>query len=616
MNQARIVRSHRTSLRHVPAVMNNAFPSYILVLLAVVPHTSSLTYNPVSMTDRNRAKEYGLGTAALTCALVSLLASTLCMYWFCRLQKRFRHRLVMILIYGDLMRGTWLFVFSIISLARGTVKTGTTFCQVSGFLVQYGTQTSDYAVFVMAIHSAIQVFYPSTVVSSDGLYPYRRYVYIGAFALPVLMAGLAFVNPQQAYVSQGAFCTLPIRPFWYRLALTWVPRYIIVLTIIGLAIAIYTHVGFEFRAYARVDTSFQSLKTYNGSINTPHDAQDEGKMEDITFELTNMQSRPRPERRKSSIGHDIFTAQRQSSPLLTLSPFSTHPPQRVSFESGTIPLELTRSCVDHNRPPLHSIPSGRSITDPISPLDQSLQCKPPGNTPAKHEPAGYPPSSESMHSPCPSSPVQFSLAKQRQRIHRQLRLMFIYPLVYTLMWLIPFAQHCMNYWDRYALQPIEFMRVGSSICICLMGFADALIFSLREKPWRGIEGSNGTFWGSFVFTRRKREVPPATGAESRRGSFARARARGSQSFRTSASGDYARAAAEQARVRLDLEREERMVALGERAKRKSLGSPWMRTPEKELFADLNVGDGTEGQVYDDNGLEDDTIESAYKVEKK
>ena len=48
----------------------------------------------------------------------------------------------MILIYGDLMRGAWLFVFAIISLARGTVRTGSAFCQVSGFLVQYGTQTS------------------------------------------------------------------------------------------------------------------------------------------------------------------------------------------------------------------------------------------------------------------------------------------------------------------------------------------------------------------------------------------------------------------------------------------------------------------------------------------
>jgi hypothetical protein len=48
----------------------------------------------------------------------------------------------MILIYGDLMRGTWLLVYAIIAIVRGTVGTPSTFCQVSGFLVQYGTQTS------------------------------------------------------------------------------------------------------------------------------------------------------------------------------------------------------------------------------------------------------------------------------------------------------------------------------------------------------------------------------------------------------------------------------------------------------------------------------------------
>lgn len=490
------------------------------------------------------------------------------------------------------------------------------------------TLASDYAVFVMAIHSAIQVFNPSVVVSADGLYPYRRYVYIGALVLPVLMASLAFVNPRQAYVSQGAFCTLPIRPFWYRLALTWVPRYFIVLTILGLAIAIYTHVGFEFRAFANADTSFQSLRTSSGSAITTNDVPDEGKMEDITFELTNMQPRPRPERRKSSIGHDIFTAQRQSSPVLALSPFSTRLSQRVSFDSGTMQnplpggiLELAGSRADPNRPALFSIPSGHSVIDPISPLDNSFQRKPTGPSPPKQEPTTCPPCSRSAS---PSSLTHSSVAKQRQRIHRQLRLMFIYPLVYTMMWLIPFALHCMNYWDRYAMQPVEFLRVGSSICICLIGFADALIFSLREKPWRGIEGSDGTFWGSFVVACKcgKGDVErnasvSENDAGTRRGSLNRALARGSQSFRTSASGDFARVAAEQARVRLDLEREERLGALVDRARRESLGLLGVekRTPENEQFGSLNVGDGSEGQVYDDNGLEDDTVETPNQREK-
>lgn len=63
-----------------------------MVLLILVPQVLSLAFNPVSMADVNKAKQYGLGTAALACAIVSLLASMLCMYWFCRMEKRFRHR--------------------------------------------------------------------------------------------------------------------------------------------------------------------------------------------------------------------------------------------------------------------------------------------------------------------------------------------------------------------------------------------------------------------------------------------------------------------------------------------------------------------------------------------
>lgn len=473
------------------------------------------------------------------------------------------------------------------------------------------TLTLDYAVFVMALHSGIQVFYPSTLVSSDGLYPYRRYIYFGAFAVPILMSGLAFVNPKHAYVSQGAFCTLPIRPFWYRLAFTWVPRYIVVLTIMGLAIAIYTHVGIEFRAYSNADTSFQSFKTSNGSNTTHNDTSDEMKLEDITFELTNMGSRPQPTRRKSSIGHDVFTSYRHNSSAPALSPSSTVT-QRMSLESGMASRSLPGSSLNlprrssTTRPTLIAIPSGESITAPMSPHDLISDQNLTNNNALE---ATATPVSSSIRTPSPTSPAQVCLAKQRQRIHRQLRLMFIYPLVYTLMWLIPFVMHCMNYWNKYALDPVEFLRVGSSISITLIGFADALIFSLREKPWRGIEGSDGSFWGSFV-CRRERDEGDTESREHR----------GSQSYRTGASGDFARVAAEQARMRLELEREERLGVVGNRRSNDLDGDgeggyEEASDGERREHGGLNVGDGEKGQVYDDNGLEDDTAKTEYNSRK-
>ena len=185
--------------------------------------------------------------------------------------------------------------------------------------------------------------------------------------------------------------------------------------------------------------------------------------------------------------------------------------------------------------------------------------------------------------------------------------MFIYPIVYTLMWVIPFTLHCMNYWNRYATNPVEFLRVWSNICVTLMGFADALIFSLREKPWRGIENSDGSFWGSFIIVRQGQgdvEVD-ANGNE--------VKGRGSQSHHTSTGGDFARIAAEQARKRLDLEREERFKALGDRSGREGWGeggSDDGDDGDKE-HGGLNVGDGEKGQVYDDNGLEDDTADTEH-----
>ncbi|KAJ4379527.1 G protein-coupled receptor gpr1 [Didymella sp. IMI 355093] len=321
-----------------------------------------------------------------------------------------------------------------------------------------------------------------------------------------------------------------------------------------------------------------------------------------------MQPRPQPTRRKSSIGHEIFSSWRQNSSAPALNPFSTAP-KRLSFESGTVSYSLPGSilnlsrCPDTTRSALHTIPSGQSITTPISPRERSDD-----KDTYVPEPTATPVSS-SPRTPSPSSPAQIRLAKQRQRIHRQLRLMFIYPIVYTLMWLIPFAMHCMNYWDKYALNPIEFLSVGSSICIALMGFADALIFSLREKPWRSIDGSDGTFWGSLVWTRRAHadvEVN-AAGNEAPGSSEPRPR-RGSRSHRTSASGDFARIAAEQARQRLDLEREERLKALGDGQEKDKDGAD-------AEHGGLNVGDGKKGQVYDDNGLEDDTAKTEYNSRK-
>ncbi|KAF2188223.1 hypothetical protein K469DRAFT_768687 [Zopfia rhizophila CBS 207.26] len=131
-------------------------------------------------------RKFIVQVAAMTCAAISMVASFTTFYWFSRKEKLFRHRLIMFLIYGDLTKATWLFLFSVVSIARGIIPTESAFCWASGFLL---CRVGD------CDHSALQVFRPSTLSRSHGLHPFRYYIYFGAFIIPSMMSGLAFINP-------------------------------------------------------------------------------------------------------------------------------------------------------------------------------------------------------------------------------------------------------------------------------------------------------------------------------------------------------------------------------------------------------------------------------------
>jgi G protein-coupled receptor GPR1 len=85
----------------------------------------------------------------------------------------------------------------------------------------------------------------------------------------------------------------------------------------------------------------------------------------------------------------------------------------------------------------------------------------------------------------------------RDRIRRQLRLLFIYPLVYIGLWVIPFVGNIFRY-DTLSDTPV-ILKVLVNIIMTVQCAVDCLVFSIREKPWRHIPGSSGGFWESLVF---------------------------------------------------------------------------------------------------------------------
>lgn len=376
----------------------------------------------------------------------------------------------------------------------------------------------------MSMHMALLIFPPSwSILGHDGLYRVRHYVYAAWILLPQLMAALAFINGRDGYMVAGAFCWLPVRPFWYRLALSWVPRYLIWIYVMGVAIRIYKHVGYEFRIFAHErDQSSSVAMTAESSIdraaaleiNTRANQLDGATMREDRLELApdeKIDPSP-PELAQESFKSLPFNpARRQSVPSWPTTfggtakdePFASsrsNPGSRrgsrvvtagVLAEDFAPPFFPNSFDFSRHRGSESSVGSLHSIAE--ASLDgtkiPALPSIEEGGT------------TQAQPADAQLNVAQLALQQRRRAIQRQLRLLFIYPCVYMIIWLIPFVSHCFNYSDYYAQHPIYVISALSTFCQTSLGWVDVLIFCWREKPWRHIPGSDGTFLGSFCWWR-------------------------------------------------------------------------------------------------------------------
>ena len=387
---------------------------------------------------------------------------------------------------------------------------------------------------------SLQIFPPSNpvavrILGHDGLYRVRYWV-VGVWViLPNLMAALAFVNPGPAFQAAGAFCYLPIRPFWYRLALSWVPRYLMWIYVMGVAIRIYRHVGHEFAVFGQerdgstslnmpgessVDRAFatqaiasarrKSMAQAGGTF----DLEKQGEVEslapdDLTASRPMSQSDSRHSPPESSLSIPYPTSRRPSAPAwsaafgfpvevpagsqsLQSAPISRRGSHQIAlgvhaedFASGPTPADLAR-----HRPSVVTI---ASMMSSVAPSFHSQ----PGLAPIEEHKRN----SSSFGSAGPRNAAASIVRNRRRAIQRQLRLLFIYPVTYIIIWIIPFVYHCFNYSDHFAQHPIYPVSFLNTFCQCFLGFSDVCVFCWREKPWRHVPGSDGTFFGSFCFWR-------------------------------------------------------------------------------------------------------------------
>jgi G protein-coupled receptor GPR1 len=469
---------------------------------------------PGSIGTFSRAQNRAILIVGVTTASFSLAIAVVSLRWFLCMKRSFRHHLILMLIVSDSFKALWYFLSPIVIFSRGHIESSSAFSQASGFLLALGVEAADLSILFIVLHATLYIFHPPQRLGNGGLYNYRYWIYGLWILLPLLAASLAFTNRSgPAYVTSGTFSYLPKRPFWYRLALAWIPRYIIFVSIITMYTAIYVYVKVKFKGFSNLGSHDSSFNTSSMQASTlgqkslaASSASPQGTRVNSVARHERYGSKPSaatPQPHDSSA--NLANARRQSPPpddrlewdridFITTSPLVA--PQRLSqlslgieaadfaHEAGTRP---------NNSGSGLSLAGGESANTVQKARNDSTA--PTCNTNYTSETA--------VHSSPTSKPngANDPLAMTRIAIRRQLRFLFIYPIIYLLLWILPFVQHCLNYTNYYVTHPQFGLNICITFILALQAGVDCAIFSWRERPWRRMNGS--PFISVWVFRKLK-----------------------------------------------------------------------------------------------------------------
>lgn len=485
--------------------------------------TRALKNGPdVNTTSLTASQNRAVLIAALVCASVSLLVTFITLRWFILMKKTFRHRLVLLLICSDTFKAIWYFVFPVVVFSRGPVASSSTFCQASGFFFALGIEMADFAILGIALHSIIYIFKPPTRSGeSGGLYRWRKWIYPVWLGFPLLLASLAFINNHHAYTTAGSLCYLPRRPFWYRLALAWIPRYMILCLIFAMYATVYIYVTLKFRSFSNLNNSDDDVSgfhSHESSSTAPEIAADD---KTPAKELDKRTTSTRPGwSRSGSYRNEVDV--RPSDPWDAMSFITAKPLRNTgSWQPGVQTSDFASVGNEQNNTPERSALSRNTSfrVDPLfTPIRKVSACPTTGSSftgdtvtaagsdlPPNQQPQ---PMHKQVNSPQPKP--KDPLKRTRSAIMKQLRYLFVYPAVYVLMWIFPFASHCLQYNDYYVQHPVFWLSVLQTCMLALQATADCAVFSWREQPWRRIPDDSKFAMKNIRNTMGPRKAPRET----------------------------------------------------------------------------------------------------------
>lgn len=239
-----------------------------------------------------------LRISAISASVASIFACIIGLYLLTSIDRRrkvFRHHLIFYLLVCDFLKAIVLLIYPVVILRHNEIYGTPAFYNTVGWLTAYAIEGADIAIFVFALHFAILIFKPNwkwrnnnTGNLEGGFFKWRKFIYPFTALTPTVLASLAFINfssynedvieadtnvvldnnnynfefqaKMGGYKPLSAWCYLPPVPIWYKLVLSWVPRYFIFLTICTIYISIYVFVNRESRKIKSEIKGFQHSK--------------------------------------------------------------------------------------------------------------------------------------------------------------------------------------------------------------------------------------------------------------------------------------------------------------------------------------------------------------------
>lgn len=478
-----------------------------------------------------------LAISSSTTSIVFCLCS---MYMFFAIDPRrlvFRHQLIFFLLFFDLLKAFILLLYPTRVLTTYTSYFDTNFCHVVGFFTATAIEGADFAILTFAIHTYLLIFKPSLNVRvgnsrrvEGGLYRYRFYIYGTSFLVPLVLASLTFVD-DQGYVSFVCWCYLPQRPVWYRMVLSWVPRYVIIATIFTCYSLIYYHVIKQIRTLGGVFTTaknkrditnekpsfYSALKYFFNSVidnlvpkfiipesskfsrtnnNANNNNEKEIKLDKTESNIGPKQSIP-GHNRKSSNG--IRPHSSVHSPGGEDLEFEYEDDDGDDEETMSNDREGGRRMRRIRRRSFHSDIASSSSSSSSSEDEDEVdddeynQTRPwhggqddeEQGDGSIHRENSLGNTNRPVHHETDIHLENLKHFRRRQRvIKKQMKSIFIYPVAYIFLWLFPFILYITQLDYEHERGPIYWLNCMGAFMQPFNGFVDSLVFFYRETPWK------------------------------------------------------------------------------------------------------------------------------------